>query len=301
MRNIVVRKILCVVSALACVTVSYAQEQQEALGFLRKQRDPAALSGGAAAGWSNPSLASFGEKKLDAGFSYASWAAAPSSDLSMAASFRLNPRFTIVAELSSDSGEKYDIYNNLGRVTGSFTPKDLIGGVGASFLLKDNLSLGAIIKYASSRLSPEASYGSMAADMFIAGHYGGLTATAGVSSLGPGVESSDGTKYPLPTSGSFGFGYTGDFGEKLRTEVWLTSDVYFSGAVAGGIGASICYDSLLTLRAGYNNGGNSVIPSYSTVGGGVHFSFFSIDGVYYLTAADSPLSNTFAVALRMSL
>lgn len=301
MRNIVVRKILCVVSALACVTVSYAQEQQEALGFLRKQRDPAALSGGAAAGWSNPSLASFGEKKLDAGFSYASWAAAPSSDLSMAASFRLNPRFTIVAELSADSGEKYDIYNNLGRVTGSFTPKDLIGGVGASFLLKDNLSIGALVKYASSKLSLDASYGSVAADVFITGHYKGLTATAGVSSLGPGVESSDGTKYPLPASGSFGFGYTCDFGDKLRTEVWLTSDVYFSGAVAEGVGASLCYASLLTLRVGNNNGGNGVIPSYSTIGGGVHFSFFSIDGVYYLTAADSPLSNTFAVALRMSL
>ncbi len=301
MRNIVVRKILCVASALACVTVSYAQEQQEALGFLRKQRDPAALCGGAAAGWSNPSLASFSEKKMETAFSYASWAAAPSSDLSMTASFRLNPRFVVIADLSVDMGEKYDIYNKLGKVTDTFTPKDLIGGVGASFLLKDNLSLGAIIKYASSRLSPEASYGSMAADMFITGHYGGLTATAGVSSLGPGVESSDGTKYPLPTSGSFGFGYTGDFGEKLRTEVWLTSDVYFSGAVAGGIGASICYDSLLTLRAGYNNGGNSVIPSYSTVGGGVHFSSFSIDAVYYLTSSDSPLSNTFAVALRMSL
>lgn len=301
MRNIVVRKFLCVASALACVTMSYAQEQQEALGFLRKQRDPAALSGGAAAGWSNPSLASFGEKKIEAAFSYASWAAAPSSDLSMAASYRLNPRFVIVADLSVDMGEKYDIYNKLGKVTDTFTPKDLIGGVGASFLLKDNLSLGATVKYASSRLAPEASYGSVAADVFVTGRVGGLTGTAGVSSLGPGVESSDGTKYPLPTSGSFGFGYTGDFGEKLRTEVWLTSDVYFSGAVAAGFGASICYDSLLTLRAGYNNGGESIIPSYTTVGGGVHFSSFSIDAVYYLTASDSPLANTLAVALRMSL
>lgn len=301
MRNIVVRKFLCVAFAFACVTVSYAQEQQEALGFLRKQRDPAALSGGAAAGWSNPSLASFGEKKMETAFSYASWVAAPSSDLSMAASYRLNPRFVIVADLSVDLGEEYDIYNKLGRVTDTFTPKDLIGGVGASFLLKDNLSLGATVKYASSRLSPEASYGSVAADVFIAGHYGGLTATAGVSSLGPGVKSSDGTKYPLPTSGSFGFGYTGDFGEKLRTEVLLTSDVYFSGATAEGFGASICYDSLLTLRVGYNHGGNSVIPSYTTVGGGVHFSSFSIDGVYYMAASDSPLGNTFVLALRMSL
>lgn len=301
MRNIVVRKFLCAASALACVTVSYAQEQQEALGFLRKQRDPAALSGGAAAGWTNPALASFGEKKLEAGFSYASWAAAPSSDLAMSASLRLGSRFTLVADLSADSGEKYDIYNKLGRVTGSFTPTDFIGGVGASFLLKDNLSLGAAVKYASSKLSPEASYGSVAADVFIAGHYKGLTATAGVSSLGPGVESSDGTKYPLPASGSFGFGYSCDFGDKLRTEVCLTSDIYFSGAVAEGFGASICYDSLLTLRAGYNNGGNSVIPSYSTIGGGVHFSSFSIDGVYYLPVADSPLDNTFVLALRVSL
>lgn len=301
MRNIVVRKVLCTVSAFVCVTLSYAQEQQEALGFLRKQRDPAALSGGAAAGWSNPALAAFGEKKLEAGLSYAYWAAAPSSDLSMSASLRLGSRFTLVADLSADLGEKYDIYNKLGRVTGSFTPTDFIGGAGASFLLKDNLSLGAAVKYASSRLSPEASYGSVAADLFIAGHYEGLTAVAGVSSLGPGVESSDGTRYPLPASGSFGFGYACDFGEKLRTEVWLTSDVYFSGAVAEGVGASVCYDSLLTLRAGYNNGGNSVIPSYATIGGGVHFSSFSIDGVYYLPAADGPLNNTFVLALRVSL
>lgn len=295
------RKFLCVAFAFACVTASYAQDQQEALGFLRKQRDPAALSGGAASGWSNPSLASFGEKKMETAFSYASWMAAPSSDLSMATSYRLNPRFVIVADLSVDLGEEYDIYNKLGKVTDTFTLKDLIGGVGASFLLKDNLSLGATVKYALSRLSPEASYGSVAADVFVAGRVGGLTATAGVSSLGPGVESSDGTKYPLPTSGSFGFGYTGDFGEKLRTEVWVTSDVYFSGATAEGFGASICYDSLLTLRVGYNYGGESIIPSYTTVGGGVHFSSFSIDGVYYMAAPDSPLGNTFALALRMSL
>lgn len=301
MRNTIVRKFLCAVSALACVTVSYAQEQQEALGFLRKQRDPAALSGGAAVGRANPALASFSENKLDVGFSYSSWAAAPSSDLAMSASLRFGSRFTLVADISTDAGEKYDIYNKLGRVTGSFTPTDFICGVGASFLLRDNLSLGAVAKYASSKLSPEASYGSVAADMFIAGHYGGLTATAGVSSLGPGVSSSDGTKYPLPTSGSLGFGYARDLGEKLSVEACLTSDFYFSGAVAAGFGASVCYDSLLSLRAGYNHGGGSVIPSYATIGGGVHLSSFSIDGVYYLTAADSPLANTFALALRVGL
>lgn len=288
---------------LACPS-AFAQNE-EAFPFLKIQRNPAALTAGTAGvtpgPWGVSAVNAFYEGTAAASLSYSRQKAAPSSDVDFAALYRIAENLTANATFSLDNGQKYDLYNRLGRVSGSFTPKEIIIGAGVSYLLRENLSLGATFKYASQSLSSDASYSAVAADVFVAGRFAGLTATAGVSSLGSKVTSSSGDRYSLPSSGALGVGYGLDLMQGLRLNAQANADFYFSGAFAAGAGAELTYRKFVSLRAGYNYGGKSVIPSYGSLGAGVKLFGASLDFTYYLAGSDSPLAGSFAVGLRYDL
>lgn len=292
----------------ACAVTANAQDYGEALPFLRISRDPAALTGGAAqtspgayAAFYNPSAGVFMERGGQAAFSYGNWVAGSSDLLGFGGVMRLGERIALNAGFSADLGEAYDVYNKLGKVTRSFTPKDMTAAFGIGYRLNRSFSVGANVKYASSSLADEVSYGSVAADIFVTGRFGGLSASAGVANIGGKVESSSGDSYSLPSSVSAGLGYGLFLTDRLKADASLTADCYFSGAVAAGLGASVSWSRFVTFRAGYNYGGESVIPSYATAGLGFSFAAFALDATYYIVPSDSPLSGTFLLALRYNL
>ena len=183
----------------------------------------------------------------------------------------------------------YDIYDAGGTVTGSFAPSEMQANVGLGWRFMPWLSLGANVRYLSSTLSEEHSYGAVSSDIFVMSRISDFSLALGVSSLGSRVESASGATYPLPASLTFGAGYLAEFAEAHGVEVLLDADWYFAG-----------WNRMVSVRAGYRYGGESVIPSYASVGAGVEFIGISLDLAYLIAAGDSPLRNTMTFGLGYS-
>jgi len=299
--------ILSMIVPFAAIVSAFAVEPgYEALPFLRITRDPSAITGGAAQAsassgaysvFSNPVLPAFVESKGDVALSYTRWKPSASNNIDFGGSFKFGEKFGISAGFSYSMGQKYDVYNKLGNVSGTFTPSDMIAGLGLHMKFTDFLAAGANVKYASSSLAKSYTYGAVAADLFVAGMFNDFIVTAGVSDIGTKVASSETGDYSLPTALSLGLGYGADFGP-VNAKAQLAADYYFSGALTAGIGTAFSYNDLVTLRLGYNYGGKSVIPSYASIGLGAKFAGISIDAAMLL--ASEALGGTMMFGVRYS-
>ena len=269
----------------------------EALPFLRLQRDPSALTGGAAqvfaskaySVFSNPALAAGGSSEL--ALSYSQWGASGSNEFDACGAFDLSERFSIGLGLSYGLNPAFDLLDGAGM----FTPTDMIAGIGAGFKISDVFSVGANARYALSKLTETYSYGAFSGDLFVAMDLSGFTATAGVSAVGPSVQSVSTGSYSLPSSASFGFGYGSVLGDALIARSQLTVDYYFSGALAAGFGTEAVIKDMVSLRLAYNYGGESVIPSYTSAGIGLNFSGFRINAALFLSGEDVGNSMVFSL------
>lgn len=288
MKKLVITSIVLFVSL---VSASAVEPGYEALPFLRISRDPSALTGGAAqlfssssaySVFSNPTLPAFADSDVQLGLSYAKWAPNSANDIDFGASYRLSDKFGFSLGISYALQEPYDIINSLGNVSGSFTPADMIFGAGAFYKVSDVLALGANVKYASSKITSSDSYGAVAADVFASVNLSGFAASVGVSSLGTAVKDKKGESFGLPASVAFAVGYKASLGESVNASAQVTGDYYLSGTFAAGAGAELAFKDMVALRFGYNYGGESVIPSYASVGAGFSFSGFSLNASYLL-------------------
>lgn len=269
----------------------------EALPFLRLQRDPSALTGGAAqvyasraySVFSNPALAVGGSGDL--ALSYNRWGASGSNEFDACGAFGLSERFSMGLGVSYGLNPAYDLRDG----SGMFTPTDMIAGIGAGFRISDVFFVGANARYALSKLTEAYSYGAFSGDLFVAMDLSGFTATAGVSTVGPVVKSVSTGSYNLPSSASLGLGYESVLGDALSARSQLTVDYYFSGALAAGFGTEAVIMDMVSLRLAYNYGGESVIPSYTSAGIGLNFSGFRINAALFLSGEDVGNSMVFSL------
>lgn len=275
----------------------------EALPFLRLSRDPSAITGGSAQLFSsraysvftNPALPFSSDEGVDVALSYARWGSSGSNEIDFGGAYALSERFSLSLGFSYGMNPSYDVYNKLGALSGTFTPTDMTAGLGAGFRISDVLTLGANVKFASSKLSDAYSYSAVAGDVFATMEFSGLVASVGVSTLGTPVESQKTGKYSLPASAALGLGYGAAAGEALELRAQLTADYYFSGALAAGAGAEAVIKDMVSLRFGYDYGGESVIPSHASAGIGFRFSGFRIDATL-LTGKDAGTSMLFGAS-----
>jgi len=289
---------------VACTLASAGEPGTEALPFLRISRDPASLSEGAAqisssaySVFTNPSVIPFSSKGVQAAVSYGRWTPNSSSMLDAGVSARIGKRIGITGGLSTGINTPYDLYGKTGKVVGKYTPVDMIMGVGVACAIIDYLSVGANIKYAFSSLAKGSSYGAVASDIFVAGQYKGLVATVGVASLGSKVKSESGDAYAIPASAAFGLGYKNMFADKYGVAAQVNGDYYFSGAFSAAAGLELSYADYVSLRAGYNYGGKSVIPSYAHVGLGAGYDFINFNAKVLL--GNENLNGTVIVGLSL--
>lgn len=279
----------------------------EAMPFARIARDPvsAAMGGTGVASTSASAYASFrnaaaipyAENTLDVAAGYMNWqpSVSPVQDISAGAAWNIAGKFGIAAGFSYGACEKYDIMDASGKAAGSFSPSQVLAGLGLAWKVLPFLSLGANVKYLGNTLSEGQSYGSVASDIFLMTKVAGLKAAVGVSSLGSKVKSASGARFSLPASATLGLEYGLNAGKRHGVDVLVDADYYFSGAFAAAAGASYTYNDLVSVRAGYRYGGESVIPSFASVGAGVKFFGVHIDIAYIIATGDSPLRNTFSV------
>lgn len=250
------------------------------------------------ASFSNAAAIPFSDAKLDVAAGYTLWQPTSGNMINVGAAFNIKQKFGVAVGFLYGMNASYDVTGESGSVKGQFAPSDIHANVGLAWRFLPFLSLGANVGYASSSLAEDVSYGALAADVFLMARFSGVKVAAGVSNLGTSVTSASGAKFPLPASVALGLGYEAAFAQKHSLNVLLDADYYFAGAFAVAAGAEYGFNDMAFVRAGYRYGGDSVLPSYASVGLGGKFIGIKLDVAYII--ASGPMKNTLAVGLGYS-
>lgn len=298
------KTILCIGLALLPLLGFAADGGQEAMPFVRIDRDPvsSALAGAGVAdasnttyaAFSNPSLVSFAEKS-SFGASWQKWSpeGTASTNLNAGAALKLGPS----AGLSL--GFARDVYSiTVGSGKKENHPSNMMGCLGFSFKFSDKIGAGITGKYASQTFAKDVSLSAIAGDAFVFFKPSDvLNLTAGLSSVGGKVVSGK-KEYSLPTSVTAGATWSDTFG-RSSVKVSVDGDYFLSGGYAFAAGLEYGFAGIAFARTGYClAGGGSVIPSVLSAGAGVKLGGFRID-CSYLTAHDA-LSGTLALGVGFS-
>ena len=75
----------------------------------------------------------------------------------------------------------------------------------------------------------------------------------------------------------------------------VDADYFFKGGLAASFGATYAFDDMVFVRAGYRYGGQTVVPSFASIGAGVKFIGIKLDLAYLI--ASEALGNTLALSL----
>lgn len=271
----------------------------EAFGFARIDFDPASAGMGGAnlaspqsvsyAAFCNVAMIPFSSSKVSADASYMKWAPASAdcSGISAGASFSLGKLGVALGYLSNSYAhvDKYD-------------PKDNMMALGLAFKLSDKLSVGVNGKYASQIFTSKQSFSGVLADVYVAGKWDSLTASAGVSSIGGKVSLNNKDEFAAPASFRLGAGYQMAISESQSVLALADIDYYFSGALSFAAGAQYGFKDMLFARAGYRYGGQSVLGSYMSLGLGVKFACIVLNANYLLASDTLGGSMSFGLGVR---
>lgn len=309
-KNIFCRAAAMLLPALFSVGVS--AQSSEALPFTRTSRDPVSLamggtsvtrtSGMSYASFSNAAAIPFSDRTFDVAAGYGMWYPSSSTvnNVSAGAAWNAGGKFGIAAGFSYGICEEYEIMNASGQAAGYFSPSEIQANIGLAWRFLPFISVGADVKYLGNTLAEGQSYSAVSSDIFLMSEFSSFRAAIGVSSLGSKVRSASGESFSLPASATLGLGYGDVFGQRHGVEVLVDADCYFSGAFSAAAGASYTYNDMVSVRAGYRYGGDSVIPSFASVGAGVKLFGVRLDAAYLIASGDSPLKNTFCIGIGYS-
>ncbi len=302
------KNIIAVMLACAFAAGTASAQDGGALPFVRIVRDPvsagmgfAGVASGAETAYSsfrNSSVIPFAAENMSAGLSGQMWApdGAKSTNLGFGAAFKAGGRLGFSVGGAYQMGEKYSLTDEAGNSNGTFKPNDMVLNVGAGFLIIDNLSAGANLRYASQKLASDHSLSGISADVFLTYRLSDLNVTAGISSLGSSVKSEAGVSFSLPVSATVGADWSKTFSEVHGVRVAADADYFFSGNFTLAAGAQYSFNDMVFVRGGYHFGTeDAVLPSFATVGLGVRFFGVSLDFAY-LTGNEA-LGNTMTFGL----
>ena len=296
----------------APMVIATAAPQNEALPFTRITRDPVSLamggtsvtrtSGMSYASFSNAAAIPFSDRTFDVAAGYGMWYPSSSTvnNVSAGAAWNLKGKLGFAAGFSYGICQEYEIMNASGQAAGSFSPSEIQANIGLAWRFLPFISVGADVKYLGNTLAEGQSYSAVSSDIFLMSEFSSFRAAIGVSSLGSKVRSASGESFSLPASATLGLGYGDVFGQRHGVEVLVDADCYFSGAFSAAAGASYTYNGMVSVRAGYRYGGDSVIPSFASVGAGVKLFGVRLDAAYLIASGDSPLKNTFCIGIGYS-
>lgn len=297
------KKILYIAGALMLLVPAFSHAQ--ALPFVAAETDAASLgtagaglvetSSVADASFSNAAVIPFSDNKLDASVGYTMWQPSSSNILNVGVAYNVKSKLGVALGVHYGMNPSYDVTNESGAVAGVFAPKDIHVNTGFAYRFLPFLSLGANIGYATSSLAEGHSYGALAADVFAMAKFADFKVAAGVSNLGSGVTSVSGTKFKLPTSIAVGAGYEKTLADKHCISANLDADYFLVDGFAVAFGAQYSFNKMIYASAGYRYGGDTVVPSYASVGLGAAFKGIKLDLAYLL--GSTVMANTLAIGL----
>lgn len=252
----------------------------------------------AGAAFSNAAAVPFFDGKFDAEAGYTLWGPTGSGIINAAGSYNIGNKLGVAAGFTFGMDPAYDVTDQSGASKGTYKPSHMQVAAGFAYRFLPYLSAGANVGYASSSLAEGYSYGAVTADVFLMGKFANFKVAAGVSNIGGGVVSANGTKFSLPTAVTIGAGYDKVFAEKHGVNVNVDVDYFLSDGLALAVGAEYGFNELVFVSAGYRYGGNSPIPSYASVGIGAKFKGIKLDAAYLL--GSDVMKNTLAIGLGYS-
>lgn len=274
------KKILSIIVLVACATGMYAQDiSSVAMHHSAKPRDLQTLAMGGTSALKNVALRPYEESKFDVNASFAMWGMgsdAKTNDINAALSGKIADKVGLMGTFSMDMGAQYDVVGESGTGNSTFSPKDMLITAGVSYKIISALSLGATFRYMNSSIAAKNTYSAVGADVMLAGSFGPAKVTAGVTNLGSKVKAANGSEYSIPMAITVGGNYAADFGlSAISANAQI--DYFMTGGLRAGLGAEYSFKNMLFVRAGYNYGGKSVIPSFVSAGLGAKFGGFGIN------------------------
>lgn len=259
---------------------------------------------------SNAAAMPFASGMGDVAFSYQLWQPSANNFINFGGGFNIKDKVGIGFAAAIGLGKPFDLISDLGKVTGSFTPKNYQIGLGLSYRFVEWVSIGANFKVAGESFLPKETDGykapcAFASDIFVMGQYSGVKAAVGVSNIGTKVKDAAGNKFAIPASFAFSVGYDNVFAEQHRVEAYFKGDYFLLGKGVDkgdlfccGFGAGYTWNDMVSVKGGYHYGKQtSVVPSFATVGLGVKFYGVHIDATYFAAGKGSPMANTVSVGL----
>ena len=271
------------VALAACITAAAQDAASVAMDFSAMPRSAEALSQGGLNFLETAGSRLAAGRDFSARLDFAKWkSASPTTAINADVYKAFGEKFAANLVLSSCKGEEYQNYTGLGVSSGTFTPKDLLLGVGFAFKT-DPVVVEIAGSFLSRALAPEKKITAISVDILASSSLldDNLAVTGGLMGLGTTVESASGDKYHIPMAITAGGNYSLPFGLGVGTQI----DYYiFGGGLRAGFGAEYAFKDMVFVRAGYNFGGHTFLPSYLSAGLGVKFAGASLNFAYLLAS-----------------
>lgn len=278
---------IAIIAAACFMSLAAAAQTSEALPFIQMDFSPVSLGMGSTCVPSSAVLPLSGTK-LAGGVAYEDYMPNLSSTQYISAGLAGSlDKFGYSLAFSRGTGE---------TVSGeTFKPSEILVNAGASYAVAEFLAIGANVKYGQEKLLASYSSSAVAFDLFAAGKYSGFDFAAGVSALGGKVKSESTGDFSLPSAITLAAGYSAAFADVHALTARVKADRYFSGPIAAGLGVEYGYGGMVFARAGYHYGGDSIVPSFASVGLGARLGEFTLDAAYLF--ASDVLGGSFSVCL----
>lgn len=294
-------RIYCTVAllVLSCLT-AFAQGPE----FLEYKADARSLAvagasatkdAGAFAVWDNLGASAFSDRKLAAGAAYGLYQPSmmSASQLGFAGYGRIGERLSVAAGYRMHNGQAFDLFDEEGVLSGSFTPKAMQASVGAAYRILPILSVSLSASYISSDIGGSKAGTAFSADLGVMLRTGRLSAALVASNLGSRLDYGGTSTYSLPAHIDVGAGYRLGSEDSHHVEGNLQAGLALGGGGANAaVGVEYGWRGFFHLSGGYRLGMGEALPSYATLGAGVSFFGVGLDFACVLAGKDSPLAGS---------
>lgn len=251
--------------------------------------------------WNNGANAVFSENTLDAAVGYGNWQPDLSGNtlLSFAGYGKISKNIALMAGVRHFKYKSYETADPAGNVTGTFTPKELVAGVGISVRILPLLSASVNANYLTSDVGGPKKGGAFAADVALLLRLKAINIGLTASNLGSKIDYGGATRYALPATVKLGVGFSRVYAQRHCFSANVQGGVLLKeSGVSVGAGVEYLYNNLFSVRGGYHYGDkNRTTPSYGSAGLGVRFLGIKLDAAYLFAGSDSPLRNSFMLSL----
>ena len=264
------KKISAVIILAALCTGLHAQS----VPFMVRGTDPRFMATGAVGTENLAATNALSGKKLDAAASYGINLSDTATGIAGFNGYGNFGKLSVGLYGRYNMCAEYEMFNDRGRSLGAFKPSEMSVGASVAYKITDKLAAGVRASYISSKLSPDAAGSSVGIDVSAAYSNGALTAELAVRNLGQKIKYGD-YEYALPSFAVAGVSY-GTGGFKARAEAGYA----FSGSFMAGLGAEYTFVKIVSLRAGFHYGDDTLVPTYASGGLGVQFAGVRLDATW---------------------